>query len=158
MSASGGLEEWAERFSGCRPGFPPCGRQRFAFYGPDARLTLQLPSPFLRSMPSRLISEGGEPGTADAWVVEEIVSYDEAFKRELIEFHNCIRTGREPRTSGADGLSDVRLCEGVARAHLSASRTRFAGSLVAPKAASAPAEAAVSAREAVGSDAPGGPR
>ncbi len=33
MSASGGLEEWAERFGGCRPGFPPRGRQRFAFYG-----------------------------------------------------------------------------------------------------------------------------
>src|SRR4029077_262074 len=33
MSASGGLEEWAERFGRCRPGFPPRGRQRFAFYG-----------------------------------------------------------------------------------------------------------------------------
>jgi site-specific DNA recombinase len=33
MSASGDLEEWAERFGRCRPGFPPRGRQRFAFYG-----------------------------------------------------------------------------------------------------------------------------
>ena len=33
MSASGGLEEWAERFGGRRPGFPPPGRLRFAFYG-----------------------------------------------------------------------------------------------------------------------------
>ena len=33
MSASGGLEEWAERFGRCRPGFPPRGRQRFALYG-----------------------------------------------------------------------------------------------------------------------------
>ena len=33
MGASGGLEEWAERFGGRRPGFPPRGRLRFAFYG-----------------------------------------------------------------------------------------------------------------------------
>jgi site-specific DNA recombinase len=33
MSASDGLREWAERFGRCRPGFPPRGRQRFAFYG-----------------------------------------------------------------------------------------------------------------------------
>jgi site-specific DNA recombinase len=33
MGANGGLEEWAERFGGFRPGFPPRGRLRFAFYG-----------------------------------------------------------------------------------------------------------------------------
>ena len=33
MGASGGLEEWAERFGGRRRGFPPRGRLRFAFYG-----------------------------------------------------------------------------------------------------------------------------
>ncbi len=33
MSASGGLEEWAQRFGGCRPGFRAPVRQRFAFYG-----------------------------------------------------------------------------------------------------------------------------
>ena len=32
MSASGGLEEWAQRFGGCRRGLPPRGPQRFAFY------------------------------------------------------------------------------------------------------------------------------
>jgi predicted dehydrogenase len=91
-------------------------RQEFAFYAPDQRLTLELPSPFLRSAPSRLIAEGGEPGTAHAWQREEVVSYEEAFKRELREFADCVRTGREPRTSGADGLADLRLCEAIARA------------------------------------------
>jgi predicted dehydrogenase len=91
--------------------------QIFAFYAPDQRLTLELPSPFLRSMPSRLTVEGGEPGTAHSWAREEIVSYDEAFRRELVEFADCIITGRRPRTSGYDGLADVRLCEAVARAH-----------------------------------------
>jgi predicted dehydrogenase len=92
-------------------------KQEFAFYAPEQRLTLELPSPFLRSAPSRLLVEGGEIGTAHSWVREEVLSYDEAFKRELREFADCVRTGREPRTSGADGLADLRLCEAVARAN-----------------------------------------
>jgi predicted dehydrogenase len=92
-------------------------KQEFAFYAPDQRLTLELPSPFLRSMPSRLIVEGGERGTTHSWGREEIVSFDEAFKRELVEFADCIASGREPRTSGADGLADLRLCEAIARVH-----------------------------------------
>jgi predicted dehydrogenase len=91
--------------------------QEFAFYAPDQRFTLKLPSPFLRSMPSRLIVEGGEPGGAHSWERDEIVSYEEAFKRELREFADCISAGREPRTSGHDGMADIALCEAVARAH-----------------------------------------
>jgi predicted dehydrogenase len=92
-------------------------RQELGFYAPDQRLTLELPSPFLRSVPSRLIVAGGEPGTAHGWEREEIVSYEEAFKRELIEFSDRIVDGDEPRTSGADGLRDIRLAEAIARAH-----------------------------------------
>jgi predicted dehydrogenase len=105
-------------------------RQEFAFYAPDQRITLRLPSPFLRSMPSELLVEGGEPGTCHSWVRREVISYEEAFKRELVEFAECIDTGREPRTSGADGLADLRVCEAIARAH------RGAG---APVAVGAPA-------------------
>jgi predicted dehydrogenase len=95
-------------------------KQEFAFYAPDQRLTLELPSPFLRSMPSKLIVEGGEPGTPNAWEREEIVAFDEAFKRELIEFSECIRTGREARTSGHDGMRDLRVCEAIARVNMGA--------------------------------------
>ena len=49
---------------------------------------------------------------------EEVISYDEAFRRELDELADCIATGRLPRTSGYDGFADVRLCEAVARKHL----------------------------------------
>jgi predicted dehydrogenase len=92
-------------------------KQEFAFYAPQERLTLALPSPFLRSAPSRLIVEGGETGTAHSWSREEIVAYDEAFKRELVHFADCVASGAAPRTSGADGLADLRLCESIARAH-----------------------------------------
>lgn len=99
-------------------------KQEFAFYAPEQRLTLELPSPFLRNMPSRLYVEGGEPGTTHSWEREEVVSYEEAFQRELREFADCIATGRQPRTSGQDGLGDLRLCEAVARAHQSAERAQ----------------------------------
>jgi predicted dehydrogenase len=111
-------------------------RQELAFYSPARRVTLRFPSPFLRSEPTELIVEGGEPGTANGWSRREIVSYHEAFKRELVEFADCIATGREPRTSGQDGLGDLRVCEAVARAHR-------AGSAGAAVAAPAPSPAAI---------------
>jgi predicted dehydrogenase len=92
--------------------------QEFAFYGLDRRMTLTLPSPYLPNEPSELVIEGGTAGTADSWRSAETVSYEEAFKRELVEFDECVRTGREPRTPGDDGLRDVALCGAVVRAHL----------------------------------------
>jgi predicted dehydrogenase len=70
-------------------------------------------------MPSELIIEEGDPFGPRASRTVEVVDYEEAFKRELIEFSECIRTGREPRTPGIDGLRDVALCEAIARAHVS---------------------------------------
>jgi predicted dehydrogenase len=90
--------------------------QEFAFFAPDRRATLSLPSPFLRSAPSKLILEGGVVGTARAWQTVETTAFEEAFKRELLEFHACVTTGRDPRTDGLDGLHDVALCAAIARA------------------------------------------
>ncbi len=87
-----------------------------AFFGRDARATLSFPSPFLRNAPTRLVLEGGVPGTAEAWREERDVSYDEAFKLELVELHEAIVEGRAPRTDGRDGLRDVALCQSIVRA------------------------------------------
>ncbi len=89
--------------------------QELACYAPARRLTLALPSPFLANMPSRLTIEGGDLGTAHSWRCDEIVAYDEAFRRELVEFADCVSSGREPRTSGTDGLRDIRVAEAIAR-------------------------------------------
>ena len=94
-------------------------RQEFMFLAPDQRLTLTLPSPYLRNMPSELTIEGGEPGGTHSWSRTEIVSYEEAFKRELVEFRAAIRDQRPPHTDGVDGLHDVALCHSVARVHMS---------------------------------------
>ena len=90
----------------------------FAFYAPERRLTLSFPSPFLRSMPTLLKVEGGDPSSPRAWSNEQVVSYAESFKEELIHFHDCVSSGRPPLTSGEDALCDIALCEAIVAAHL----------------------------------------
>lgn len=92
--------------------------QDFAFFAPDERLSLVFPSPFLRSMPTQLVAEGGERGTGSAWRTVQTASYEEAFKEELRELHACIAEEREPRTTGADGLRDIALCQAIVRSYL----------------------------------------
>jgi predicted dehydrogenase len=91
--------------------------QDWSFYGPDRRATLEFPSPLLRSFPTRLVIEDGEPGGVASRRAEHVVSYEEAFKRELVEFHAAIAEGREPRTNGDDGLRDVALCREIVLNH-----------------------------------------
>ena len=109
-----------------------------AFYAPDRRLTLSFPSPFLRSMPTLLQVEGGKAPSPEAWRSEQVVSYAESFKEELMHFHDCVTGGLTPVTSGEDALGDIALCEAVIHAHLgrtpvekptdpSASRSRLEG-------------------------------
>jgi predicted dehydrogenase len=93
-------------------------KQELAFYALDRRLTLTLPSPYLRGMPSLLTVEGGERGTPHGTRTVEVMSYEEAFKRELYELSEAIKTGREPRTNAIDGLHDVALCHAVARSFI----------------------------------------
>jgi predicted dehydrogenase len=91
--------------------------QDWSFYGADRRATLEFPSPLLRNEPTRLVLEDGEPGGVASRRSERIVSYEEAFKRELEEFAAAIAEGREPRTGGEDGLRDVALCRSIVQAH-----------------------------------------
>lgn len=91
--------------------------QDWSFYGPEHRATLEFPSPLLRSHPTRLVVEDGQAGGVASRRTEHIVSYEEAFKRELEEFHAAIAEGREPRTTGEDGLRDIQLCWEIVAAH-----------------------------------------
>ena len=94
-------------------------QMEFAFYSPERRVTLSFPSPFLRSMPTMLTLEEGEPDSPRASRVEEVTSYRESFKEELVHFHDCVTTGRTPFTSGKDSLHDIALCESVVAVHRS---------------------------------------
>ena len=91
--------------------------QDWAFFAPNARATLRFPSPFLRNVPTMLILEEEGVAPAGSRHVEELVSYDEAFRLELLEFRACISEGRPPRTGGADALRDLALCRSIVEAH-----------------------------------------
>lgn len=89
----------------------------FAFYSPERRVILSFPSPFLRSMPTLLVTEDGVIKSPASSRTEEITSYRESFKDELIHFHDCVTQGREPVTSGRDTIHDIALCEAIVAAH-----------------------------------------
>jgi predicted dehydrogenase len=88
-------------------------KMEFALYGPDRRVTLSFPSPFLRSEPTLLQIEDGQPGAASSRISEEITSYESPFKRELIAFHDAVTNGTRPVTAGEDGLRDISLCQSI---------------------------------------------
>jgi len=91
----------------------------FALYSPELRLTLSMPSPFLRNAPTLLATEAGEAESARSWRTEEVNSYSESFSEELMHFHHCVTTGQSPATPGSDALRDIALCTAVIAAHRS---------------------------------------
>jgi predicted dehydrogenase len=93
-------------------------QQEFAFFSPERRASLLFPSPFLRSAPTELVLEGGSIDSARSWRTVETVSYEEAFKRELVEFHVCVTQDREPKTTAVDAVRDVALCQAAISLHL----------------------------------------
>lgn len=90
-------------------------RQEWAFVANDRRALLEFPSPYLRSVPTNLVFEDGEPGATGSVRSEVLESHDEAFRRELLEFYWAITQRREPRTPGRDALHDIALCESIVR-------------------------------------------
>jgi predicted dehydrogenase len=97
-------------------------RQELAVYADAERASLELTSPFLPNQAAWLRFEAGEGGaSARSWHTEEIAGHQDPFMLELLEFHQAVTEGRPPRTTPADALRDVQLCERIVRAHLQAS-------------------------------------
>jgi len=86
------------------------------FYDPAERVRLAFPSPYLKNAPRAVEIETGESGGPASVAARELVSYEESFKLELLEFYSCIVEGTEPLTSGSDGLRDIALCQSVVAA------------------------------------------
>ena len=96
------------------PGITRYGME-FALYGPEQRVTLTFPSPFLRSAPATVELIEGETGTTKSRRISEITSYESAFKLELEAFYRCVVTGEAPATSAEDAIHDLALCEAIIR-------------------------------------------
>jgi predicted dehydrogenase len=95
-------------------------QQEFAFFYPERRAALVFPSPFLRNAPVELVLEGGSQESSRSWRTVETISFQSAFKRELLEFYASVTDDREPRTTAEDAVRDVALCQAIIRQHLAA--------------------------------------
>jgi predicted dehydrogenase len=84
-------------------------REEYAFYGNSRRVIMQLPSPYFFNFPSPVIVQGGEGELA--WEKKIIVSYEEAFRKELLAFHENIRQNRQPATTVLDAVKHSRFIQ-----------------------------------------------
>lgn len=85
--------------------------EEYAFYGNHDRVIFQLPSPYLKNFPSPVIIQGGEGELA--WEKKVIVSYDEAFRNELLAFHQAIQNGVEPETPVSEAVKHAELIQKI---------------------------------------------
>ncbi|MFN8591785.1 MAG: Gfo/Idh/MocA family oxidoreductase [Thermomicrobiales bacterium] len=87
--------------------------ETFSFHASDGRVMIRFPSPYLRNAPTMVDIERmhGE----ELQVTRLTASYEEAFKRELLELDDCIRTGRTPRTDGPGFRQDLEVLIEIAK-------------------------------------------
>ncbi|MBI5928750.1 MAG: Gfo/Idh/MocA family oxidoreductase [Chloroflexi bacterium] len=84
-------------------------REEYAFYGNHDRVLLQMPSPYLKNAPSPVIVQGGDEELA--WEKRVVVSYDEAFRNELLAFYENVRHNRQPATAVPEALQHMELIQ-----------------------------------------------
>jgi predicted dehydrogenase len=90
------------------------------FIGPDRRVTLTFPSPYLRHAPTALAVERMDGES----LVEErhLVSYEEAFRAELHHFRETVLACAPADPGPEEAVGDARWIEAIARAIAAASR------------------------------------
>jgi predicted dehydrogenase len=88
--------------------------EELAFLGEESRVRIQFPSPFLRHFPTPVEVQGMENGSDYRKRVQ--VSYAEAFKEELLHFHECIHTDQEPLTHAIEGRDDIAFLQKIVAA------------------------------------------
>ncbi len=82
-------------------------------YDPAERIRLAFGSPYLKNTPTIVGIESGVVGGLPTVTAREVVSYEEPFKLELIDFHRAITGSAQPLTPGLDGIRDIALCQSV---------------------------------------------
>jgi len=68
--------------------------------------SLEFPSPWLRQHPTIYRRSRRDGRTDDVRIVK---SYDEAFRRELLHFHDCIADGTPCRTPADEARLDIEV-------------------------------------------------
>ncbi|TAK22144.1 MAG: Gfo/Idh/MocA family oxidoreductase [Chloroflexota bacterium] len=81
--------------------------EKLTAYADDRIVEITFPSPFLKSTPTMVRVSENRDGAYDERNI--LASYEEAFKEELIHFHDCIVEGHQPRTPVVEGRKDTEL-------------------------------------------------
>lgn len=79
-----------------------------AVYGEKKRVRIDYDSPYVKGLPIKVtvqeVNEDGEMQTR-----EMLGSYEDAYTAELQELYECLRNGKEIKTSATDAMEDLRL-------------------------------------------------
>ena len=84
-------------------------------YDPAERIRLAFGSPYLKNTPTIVDIDSGAVGGLPTVTARELVSYEEPFKLELMDFHRAVTRSEEPLTPGLDAICDIALCQSVIR-------------------------------------------
>jgi predicted dehydrogenase len=91
--------------------------ERITFVSPERILEIAFPSPYLKSAPTLVHCHEQRDG---AYRTEtRITSYEEAFKEELVHFHQCVVQNQTPRTNAVDTRKDHELLLAIVQAYRS---------------------------------------
>ncbi len=88
--------------------------QDYSFFASDGRVHIRFPSPYLRNESTLVDLEESEGD--ELRITRVIVSYEEAFKLELVHLHECIVHNRKPDTDAEGFRADLELLTEIARA------------------------------------------
>jgi predicted dehydrogenase len=89
--------------------------EKLTVIAPEKTVQIDFPSPFLKSAPTLVhVWENCDGAFREDNIV---ASYEEAFKEELVHFHDCIVSGRPPRTPVTEGRKDTQLLIEMARTY-----------------------------------------
>ena len=86
-------------------------REEYSFFGNQERVHFQLPSPYLKNFPSPVTVTGGDGEMM--WEKHVTVSYDEAFRNELLAFHDNIQNNAQPETNLSEAVQHHELIQAM---------------------------------------------
>ena len=84
-------------------------------YAPDSIVSIVFPSPFLKN--AATVVEEWQMDGGHYLESRTTASYEEAFKLELIHFHDCIVNGKTPHTPAQEGRAQIALLIDMIKAY-----------------------------------------
>jgi len=102
-------------YTGATPGIRRFD-EKLTFVSPNRTVEISFPSPFLKNAPTMVSIFENRDG---AYREESLLaSYEEAFKAELVHFHDCIVHDRQPLTDAVHGRQDTELLLQLVRSYM----------------------------------------